>query len=466
MKWKQATFTVLTIALLILSVSSAFASVTIPKRPIFFPFNNGAYLTFSTSILPLTFSSVYRDTVNRWHFGNVWLTSTADVTITAWFSSDWLNYTVPSSGTQQISNGSKPTAVYFDGVFTAEGDGWTYTGTIITVVTEATSSVGLNWGNNPPAIGETSAPSTVYANKYELLNVTINDVDGVANFENCTAQLNSSIQLQWIRTTDTFSEAADASNYATLDASNCVKTTVNSTALTLSWKVKFGWNFTEGAIFVNGTVYDGDTSATASSTQLFTFEDDLIISSVTHLPGQPAAGQQIFLTGQIYYEGTVTAPEDATGITVYAVRNNTATQVGSTSTFTAGAFSMSWQEGTDGTYGYDVYCVTDEASTQNRTEIIYVEKIISGGHLPYDIIIPNIPNQDNTDNSGSSDLGPGWVLPVGFNVAAGILVFSCLVGIVCYDAYEKDFKLSGIRKSWSKRKRNKKTEWKKKEPWD
>jgi hypothetical protein len=107
-----------------------------------------------------------------------------------------------------------------------------------------------------------------------------------------------------------------------------------------------------------------------------------------------------------------------------------------------------------------------------------VEKIITG-QLSHDII-PNIPNGNSTDNSGSSDLAPGWVLPVGFNLATPILIFSCLVAIVCYDGYEKDFKLSGTSKSWSKhkgksrkmgglfskRKTDKKTEWKEKKPWD
>ena len=150
MKCKQTLFLALTVALLTASIISTFASVTIPKRPIFFPFNNGAYLTFSTAILPLTFSgnpqSVYRDTVNRWHFGTTWITSTTDVTITAWFSGDWLNYTVPSSGTQQISNGSKPTAVFLDDVNKTEGDGWSYSGTTVTV-TGATTSASLYWGS-------------------------------------------------------------------------------------------------------------------------------------------------------------------------------------------------------------------------------------------------------------------------------------------------------------------------------
>jgi len=152
MKCKQTLFLALTVALLFASISSSFASVTIPKRPIFFPFNNGAYLTFSTTILPLTFSgnpqSVYRDTVNRWHFGTTWITSTTSVTITAWFSSDWLNYTVASSGTQQVSNGSKPTAVFLDGVFKTEGDGWSYYSGTITAVTGATTSVALYWGSS------------------------------------------------------------------------------------------------------------------------------------------------------------------------------------------------------------------------------------------------------------------------------------------------------------------------------
>lgn len=342
------------------------------------------------------------------------------------------------------------------------------------------SAIGQEVTNTAPTIGSFAAPSTVYANKYEFFNVTANDVDGKTDLRNVTVQLNGSAQFTWLNSTGAFSEASDPSNIFTLDAANSVKTDVNTTAVTLSWKLKPYWNYSEGSVNANGTVYDAaNASGAESKTGMFTFEDDLIISSVTHLPGQPAAGQQITLTGQIYYEGTATPPEDATGITAYAVRNNTATQVGSTSTFTAGAFSMSWQEGTDGTYGYDVYCVTDEATTQNSTEIIYVEKIITG-QLPHDIIIPNNSNDNSTDNSGVSDLGPGWTLPIGFNLAAPILIFSCLVAIVCYDGYEKDFKLSGTSKSWSKhkgksrkmgglfskRKTDKKTEWKEKKPWD
>jgi hypothetical protein len=58
---------------------------------------------------------------------------------------DWLNYTVDSGGTQQISNGSKPTAVFLDGVFKTEGDGWSYSETTVTV-DGATTLASLYWG--------------------------------------------------------------------------------------------------------------------------------------------------------------------------------------------------------------------------------------------------------------------------------------------------------------------------------
>jgi len=184
MRCKQPLFLALTVALLATSIGSTFASVTIPQRPIYFPFNNGAYLSFSTTILPLTFSgnpqSVYRDTVNRWHFGTVWITSTIDMTVTAWFSGDWLNYTVPSSGTQQISNGSKPTGVYLDGVYKLEGFGWTYTdGTLI--ISGASASSWVYWGSTMPnTVGYQLGQAAIIAAGFLAIVMLVAMVDVVA----------------------------------------------------------------------------------------------------------------------------------------------------------------------------------------------------------------------------------------------------------------------------------------------
>jgi len=53
-----------------------------------------------------------------------------------------VNYTVSSAGTQQICNGSKPLHVWIDGEDCANGNKWSYSGTVATV-TGATGSVAL-----------------------------------------------------------------------------------------------------------------------------------------------------------------------------------------------------------------------------------------------------------------------------------------------------------------------------------
>ena len=84
--------------------------------------------------------------------GSTWFVSTVDLTLTAYFESNWLNYTVSSVGTQWISNGTAPYSVYLDGVSKGEGSGWTLSGTTI-VVSAAGSSASILWGRtggNPP----------------------------------------------------------------------------------------------------------------------------------------------------------------------------------------------------------------------------------------------------------------------------------------------------------------------------
>lgn len=133
------------LALAFFLVSSVEARTYYITRPTYFPSRTGSYVTFDTSLLPLSFTTLYRDTSTRWHFNSYWLTTTTDMNVTAWFTDNWLNYTVDGAGTQEIHNGTKPMTVYFDDVEQTEGDTWSYADGTVTVTTSATE-VAILWG--------------------------------------------------------------------------------------------------------------------------------------------------------------------------------------------------------------------------------------------------------------------------------------------------------------------------------
>jgi len=93
-----------------------------------------------------------------WHFGDQSIGTTGtDIHISTWFVSDWVTYTVDSSGTQQIYYSSKPSLVFVDEVEKSEGDQWSYSdGT--TTITDATSQVSLFYGTSTPP--STEPPDT------------------------------------------------------------------------------------------------------------------------------------------------------------------------------------------------------------------------------------------------------------------------------------------------------------------
>lgn len=231
--------------------------------------------------------------------------------------------------------------------------------------------------NSIPTIGQFEAPSTTYANKYFYLNVTINDADGIADFVNATIEISNSVILKWVNSTNTFSEYQDTNNYCTLDASNSVKTSVNSTAYKLSWKIKLTWTYPEGSVNVivtNTKVFDSQgASGSGSQSGLFTFEDDLIIhtdASVSDSRVNPS--QSITFTATIYYQGTTTVPEDVTGITAYVELSGI--QKGSDTDVTGGLSITINAESTVNSYNYNIYCVTDENSVQNQTVNVIVDR--------------------------------------------------------------------------------------------
>ena len=142
----RKTLPLLTVSLLLIGlVGSAFAT-TIIDKPTFFASSNGSYITFGSSLLPLTFSTLYRGSDGYWNFNSTKIRTTVSMTITVFCGGNWTNYTVSGAGTQNIYNGSKPDTVYIDGLSRNENNGWTYSGGTTTVTT-ATASVNINFGS-------------------------------------------------------------------------------------------------------------------------------------------------------------------------------------------------------------------------------------------------------------------------------------------------------------------------------
>jgi len=225
--------------------------------------------------------------------------------------------------------------------------------------------------NAIPIVGEFQSPTTAYANQYFLVNATGNDADGKTTIVNMSLSINGSIILKWDNATNTFSEYSDVNGYCTLDVANCIRTSVNNTAWKISWKIKLYWNYSEGSIFVLNTdtkIFDDQGASTSGATTfLFTFEDDLIIQSAALSESYSDPSSSISLDALTYYQGTSTAPEDATGITGYIELSGV--QKGSdTSINTTGYFTITFNsEATVLNYTYNVYVATDENSVQNKT---------------------------------------------------------------------------------------------------
>ena len=248
----------------------------------------------------------------------------------------------------------------------------------LTVINDVVGGVTIEWysPNNAPTIGEFQAPSIVYANSYFYLNVTINDADGVADFNYATVEISYSIILKWENSTDTFSESSDSNGYCTLDAEGSLKISLNSTAYRLCWRIKLDWSYPEGYVSIistNTKIYDCETSSSNSQADLFYFEDDLIVYSASVSDNRINPSESITFTGTLYYEGTTTPPADITGITVKLSLNNeekaSTTMINPDGTF---QFTING-ESSIGSYNYLIYALTDQPSVQNQTVNVKVD---------------------------------------------------------------------------------------------
>jgi hypothetical protein len=114
-----------------------------------------------------------------------------------------------------------------------------------------------------------AAPETVHRQTYSLINSTVYDPDGSDDIINVSVPLNNSLTLTWNYLSG-FNKT-DPNNYATLGTG--IKTTVNDTAVTLSWNVSLSLAYPEGSISVTaGNVTDVfGASGTESQTGIFTY---------------------------------------------------------------------------------------------------------------------------------------------------------------------------------------------------
>jgi hypothetical protein len=231
-----------------------------------------------------------------------------------------------------------------------------------------------------PAICEFQAPNIVYANRYFFLNATIYNSNGVTNFVNATIEISNGIILKWDNTTNTFSKLQDIYGYCTLDGSNSLRTTINSSACKLSWKIKLGWTYPEGSVSViatNTKVFDSrGLSGSGSYNNLFTFEDDLVVYSASVDDSRINPSQPITFTGTLYYQGTTIPPEDTSGI-IAKVNLENSLKGSTTNIGVDGIFSIEVNgELNVGQYSYIVYATTDENTVQNQTINVIVDRII------------------------------------------------------------------------------------------
>lgn len=311
-------------------------------------------------------------TLGTWDNHNTWVTRTYNynfggytvVDQTDYFAVDWIHKSVDGAGY----------SIYFmlDSPNVADS--------------ENSQIANFNYPSNAvPTIGEFQAPSTVYANKYFLLNATVNDNDGAGQILNATVQLSNSVVLKWEKATDTFSKHSDPNNYCILDASNSFSASVNSTAYKLTWKIMLMWAYPEGSVDVVVTdtkVFDSEgASGSGSKAGLFIFEDDLIVDNAYAVNSRVNPFQFLTFIGVLYYEGTVTPPENISGITV-EVNLGTTLKGSTTSIDSNGVFSISFNAESDiDLYAYTVYATTDENTVQNRTVNVIVDGIKLSEHV-------------------------------------------------------------------------------------
>ena len=273
----RKTLPFLTVSLLLIGlVGSAFAT-TIIDKPTYFASSNGSYITFGSSLLPLTFSTLYRGSDGYWNFNSTKIKTTIDLSVTVFCSGNWTNYTISGVGTQDIYNGSKPNAVYLDGILRVENNGWTYSSGI-TTVTNALSTVALNWG--PPPAPETDWYWFVFTHR---------DLNGGMVDSYVTWQLlNDTTSLSYVEGSDTLLVGTYTLKTYYLD--NLINSTSLDTAtygdsiITINLQMKAHTSVSSGYIAFNNTVTAITVNSQTISNLTFTVTGTGSFSVVVGVP--------------------------------------------------------------------------------------------------------------------------------------------------------------------------------------
>jgi len=128
--------------------------------------------------------------------------------------------------------------------------------------------------NTMPKIGQFQASlTTVRPGVAFLVNATISDSEGVSSLYNATVSLSNSVTLKWTASGNVFSEYYDPNGYCSLDVSGCSKTTINSTACRLSWKLELSSSYPTSVVDLCASVFDNQGgSNTGSKNNLFIYE--------------------------------------------------------------------------------------------------------------------------------------------------------------------------------------------------
>jgi hypothetical protein len=229
----------------------------------------------------------------------------------------------------------------------------------------------------PVSIGEFQSPSTVYANQWLWVNATVQHTTDINRLVNATLELSNNVILKWDNATNTFSIYYDPSNYAIINTTASTRTTINATSYRLSWRIQFNWTYPEGTknIVLARVEESEGMTATNAKTNIFTFEDDLIVATATVDDSHVNPNQTIIFNATIYYEGTTTPPENTSGI-IAKLKLGT-NIVNSTTTIGAdGKFTLSTNVSTSvDKYTYTLLATTDQDSVQNQNIDVTVDKL-------------------------------------------------------------------------------------------
>ena len=225
-----------------------------------------------------------------------------------------------------------------------------------------------------PQVVSVTAPSTVYAAREFYLNVTLSDPSGVNDLANATVTIGS-VVLRWEASTNTFSVQSDPNNLCYLNAQACSRTVVDGYTVRLSFRLALGWAFPEGQRSVSVTATDlGGASASYTASNLFYFEDDLVVTYISVDDSRVNPMQNITVTGKVYYEGTNIAP--SSGATPVLKVNGQPVSYRGGTIMEDGTFQLVFEAPTAvGSYTLELSVVTDEPSLQSQSTTIIVDKL-------------------------------------------------------------------------------------------